>query len=132
MNDEYRILFVHYEDDLQEFPLGGRTPHEEFLICARPSGYGGRALRTTSSASSGSTPCSEMWLSFHSFQRNCIQLTARVNYIRNSQGVRSAWRAFERDSPRLHENLHSFGTWTTSTTREEGTGKGTDLLSWIC
>ena len=35
MDDEYRILFIHHEDDLQEFPLGRRTPYEEFLIRIR-------------------------------------------------------------------------------------------------
>jgi hypothetical protein len=35
MDDEYRILFIYHEDDLQEFPLGGRTPYEEFLIRIR-------------------------------------------------------------------------------------------------
>src|SRR5512143_2729979 len=35
MNEEYGILFVHYEDHLQESSFGGRTPDEEFLIRAR-------------------------------------------------------------------------------------------------
>jgi hypothetical protein len=61
-------------------------PQTRNLSSALTNGYGGRALRTTSSASSGSTPCAEMWLSFHLFHRNSTrELTSQINYIRNSR-----------------------------------------------
>jgi hypothetical protein len=35
MDDEYRIVFIQHEDDLQKPSLGGRTPDEKFLIRLR-------------------------------------------------------------------------------------------------